>query len=215
MAMVISVVASKGGVGKTTLSAVLGDELKKNSSVVVLDCDCDQYSIQTIGEANIVKFDFVALKDSVEFANAIGQLKHEYDYIICDTAPHSHTEQLFLDILEVSDTVIGVTQPAPNDIIAFHKIMLHLLNTAKEYKSDQKQFALINKVENIASDIQNQSFTLINDLIAKDIEVLDTRFHNRAAFKAHGYFAEDPAKDKKKINEVERLVKELTEKGGV
>lgn len=209
MAVIISLVASKGGVGKTTVSAVLGDEFAKTGKTAVLDCDCDQYSIEGIGKAELVNFDYVKVEDSDDLMNAINHLKREYDYIICDTAPHSHTEKFFLDILKTSDAVIGVTQPAPTDILAFHKIMLNILKTAHDFNPKQKQLLLINRVENIASDIQKQSLELIDNLLADGISKLNTVFHNRAAFKAHGYFAEDPKKDKKKIEEVQTLVDEL------
>jgi len=215
MTKLISIVASKGGVGKTTVSAVLGDALAKKYKVAVLDCDCNQYSIEAIGEAGLVNFDYSTIENSKDFKSIISELKHEYDYIIFDTAPHSHTEELFLDILEASDTVIGVTQPSPNDVLAFHKIMLNLLSESLKYKPEQKQFLLINKVENIASDIQNQSFGLISEHLKNELIVLDTQWHSRAAFKSHGYFKEDEKKDKKKIKEVKNLIKELKEKGGL
>jgi cellulose biosynthesis protein BcsQ len=215
MSKIISIVASKGGVGKTTVSSVLAEELSKNFKVAVFDCDCDQYSIEAVSSSGLLNFNFMTIENEVELKDAIKNFKNEFDYIICDTAPHSHMSSFFLDILKTSDTVIGVTQPSPNDILAFEKIMLNVLDASRELSPRQRQFLLVNRVENIQSDIQKQSFELINDLLANKLNTLTSKLHNRAAFKSHGYFSVDQSKDVKKIKEVQSLVKELLDKGGL
>lgn len=215
MAKIIGSVASKGGVGKTTILACIASELAKNFRVAVFDCDNDQHSILELTKSNLLGFDYLEIKNEEEFKKAIKAVSKDYDYIFCDTAPHSHTDAFFLEIISSCDTVIGLTQPAPTDVLAFNKIMVNVLDESKKELTEQKQFLLVNIVEHVNSDIQKESFKLIDELFAERINVLNTRMHRRASFKAHGYFPEDPVKDKKKIIEVDNLVKELFEREGL
>ena len=203
---VIAVVASKGGVGKTTVSNVLAGLISPAGKVELWDTDCNQYSSETMSFSDLLSYPVVTVPDVKEFT---GRLKTtQADFIVVDTAPHSHDSDLFIQILNSADLIVGVTRPLPNDALAFEKIMLPVLSKIKT-----KKVLLLNQRNHIRSAIQNEAEGLINDRIGSEIEVLETALHHRASYAAIGYFEEDAKSDKKRIEESQKLLEELKENG--
>ncbi len=205
--MIISVVASKGGVGKTTVSNVIATLLSSDGFIVeLLDTDCNQYSSETMGFSGLLNYEVKTIPTVKELKNFLTNSKS--DYVVIDTAPHSHDSDLFIQILNTSDLIIGVTRPLPNDVFAFEKIMLPVLS-----KFNGKKALLINQRNHIQSAIQKESENLLIERINPEIEVLKTAFHTRASFASIGYFEADEKLDKKKNDEANALYQELKTKG--
>jgi len=203
---IIAVAASKGGVGKTTVSNVLAGLLSEEGfNVELWDTDCNQYSSETMSFSNLLPYKVRTVPTSKELEKLLKNSQE--DYIVIDTAPHSHDSELFIKILNSTDLVIGITRPLPNDILAFEKIMLPVLGKTKSQKA-----LLINQRNHIQSAIQKESENLIKERISPEIYVLETALHNRASYAAIGYFETDAQIDKKRIDETNLFFNELRNK---
>ena len=205
---IISIVASKGGVGKTTVSNVIAGMLNASGkSVALLDTDCNQYSSETTSFSDLLSYPVITVPSAAKFNELIKT--SEYDFIVIDTAPHAHDSDLFIHILSHSDVVIGVTRPLPNDALAFEKIMLPVLGKITK----PKKVVLINQRNHIQSAIQQAAEELIHEKIGSEISILNTVLHSRASYAAIGYFEVDGKADRKRIEETNRLQEELQKKG--
>jgi chromosome partitioning protein len=203
----IAVVASKGGVGKTTVSNVLaGLVAASGRSVELWDTDCNQFSAETMSFSDLLQYPVITLENETAFNGRVKESRA--DFVIVDTAPHAHDTALFAHILRQADAVIGVTRPLPNDVLAFEKIMLPLLGRIEKPKA-----LLVNQRSHIQSSIQQAAEELIRDRIGSELHTLKTPLHSRASYAAIGYFEADEKADKKRNEETASLEKELKEKG--
>lgn len=89
--MIIALVNSKGGVGKSTIAGNLAAWLlEKGNSVVLADCDPQRSSSEWIREAS-PEIDLIGFNTSDEVFEELPALKSQADYIIAD-GPGSQTE---------------------------------------------------------------------------------------------------------------------------
>jgi len=207
MPEVIAIGNSKGGVGKTTVTLALTDYLTKKlgKKVFVIDADNNQHSIEEFHQAGLIDFDFTTV-DSVARYNALNDVfdLKKYDYILIDTAPHSHTENLFDEILSDAEIVLTVIKPSPKDFLAFNKIMSSVLKHSKAKNQDQKQYLLINEVKHMMSNVQKESIEAIES--ENNVQVLKSTLGQRTYFESLGL---EKRTDRKAELEIEALSKEL------
>lgn len=89
--MIIAVVNSKGGVGKSTIAGNLVAWLhERGHRVILADCDAQQSSSEWIQEA-LPEIPVVRLSSSDEVLNELPVLREEADFVVCD-GPGSQTE---------------------------------------------------------------------------------------------------------------------------
>ncbi len=89
--MIIALVNSKGGVGKSTLAGNLVGWLQAQGHRVLLaDCDTQQSSSEWIAEA-LPSATIVRLANADQVLDELPQLAKEADYVVCD-GPGSQTE---------------------------------------------------------------------------------------------------------------------------
>lgn len=89
--MIVALVNSKGGVGKSTIAGNLVGWLNEHgSSVILVDCDSQQSSSQWIAEA-LPEVRVVRLETADEVLDELPVLGKEADYVVCD-GPGSQTE---------------------------------------------------------------------------------------------------------------------------
>ena len=89
--MIISLVNSKGGVGKSTLAGNLAGWLARHGrSVILADCDTQQSSSEWITEA-LPELQVVRLADADAVLDELPSLAREFDFVIAD-GPGSQTE---------------------------------------------------------------------------------------------------------------------------
>ena len=89
--MIIAVVNSKGGVGKSTLAGCLVAWLHElGHKVVLADCDSQNSSSEWIAEA-VPQVKIARFENADEVLEGLPQLRKEADYIVCD-GPGSQTE---------------------------------------------------------------------------------------------------------------------------
>lgn len=206
MAQFIAVGNSKGGPGKTTITVLLAEYIRKmtGAKVLVIDADDDQHSAEIVRKSNILQFDVVTVSTIAEY-NAIDITG--YDYIVVDTAPHSHFENLFYEIALDADLLITVAKPAPHDVLAFSKIMSNVLNTVKKDKPSQNQVIILNQVLTTMSNVQKEAISFFEDELSDNL--LDTRIMQRAYYSSFGF---EQREDPKASNEVTALLNELFDK---
>lgn len=86
LAKIIAGINFKGGVGKSTIIAILGSEFNNNETkAVVLNISLGQ-SAESINEIETIDFSSFAEVDStVSVSEVIAELSSEYDYIFLDT----------------------------------------------------------------------------------------------------------------------------------
>ena len=89
--MIISIVNSKGGVGKSTIAGSLVAWLhEQGRHVILVDCDTQKSSSEWICEA-FPEIRLVRLETVDEVLDELPELRTEADYVVCD-GPGSQTE---------------------------------------------------------------------------------------------------------------------------
>ena len=89
--MIISLVNSKGGTGKSTIAGSLAGWLAAHGrSVILVDCDSQQSSSEWMAEA-LPQVYVMRLTNADEVLNELPLLAHEADFVIAD-GPGSQTE---------------------------------------------------------------------------------------------------------------------------
>lgn len=89
--MIIAVVNSKGGVGKSTVAGNMAAWLHELGHTVVLaDCDSQNSSSEWIAEA-VPQVRVARYENADEVLEGLPQLRQEADYVVCD-GPGSQTE---------------------------------------------------------------------------------------------------------------------------
>jgi chromosome partitioning protein len=89
--MIIALVNSKGGVGKSTIAGNLVAWLhERGHKVILADCDAQQSSSEWIREA-LPEVPVVRLASADEVLDELPVLRQEADYVVCD-GPGSQTE---------------------------------------------------------------------------------------------------------------------------
>ena len=104
--MIIALVNSKGGVGKSTIAGNLAGWIQKQGrSVMLADCDTQKSSSEWVREA-CPEIELHRLETSDEILDELPSLKAQADFIIAD-GPGSQTE--------VSRACLLYTSPSPRD----------------------------------------------------------------------------------------------------
>ncbi len=89
--MIIALVNSKGGVGKSTIAGNLAGWIQKQGrSVILADCDMQKSSSEWLREA-APEIELYRLENSDEILDELPSLRAQADFIICD-GPGSQTE---------------------------------------------------------------------------------------------------------------------------
>jgi chromosome partitioning protein len=89
--MIIALVNSKGGVGKSTIAGNLAAWLhERGHKVILADCDSQQSSSEWIREA-LPEIPVVRLASADEVLDELPVLRQEAEYVVCD-GPGSQTE---------------------------------------------------------------------------------------------------------------------------
>lgn len=206
MAKFIALGNSKGGVGKTTVSLVITDYLANiGKKVLVIDADNNQHSIEEFKDAGLINFDF-EIVDSVKKYQSLADIYdiESYDYVLIDTAPHSHTETLFEAIIEDADIVLTVIKPSAKDYFAYNKIMFPVLTHAKKNNAEQEQFLLINLVKHLMNKSQQEAIEAIRS--DESVKTLDAMLYDRVFYETLGL---EHREDLKAQAEIKALMNEL------
>ncbi|WP_236959494.1 ParA family protein [Joostella atrarenae] len=109
MSNIILITHQKGGVGKSTLTFNLAQNLSKESKVAILDFDL-QGSLSQLSEL-ITDFDIFPFSENIEDI-----VEMDYDFIFIDTPPYlsNHLPQL----IKLADLIIVPTKAGILDLLA-------------------------------------------------------------------------------------------------
>jgi chromosome partitioning protein len=122
----IAFAASKGGVGKTTLTATFSVEASKKGRIALIDLDPQQSLAvwhETRGSPDNPHLIAVDLhSDAAKIASTIRQLGVEgYDYAFLDTPPGNVGRTL--QAVKISDLVVIPVRPSPIDLQAIDPVI--------------------------------------------------------------------------------------------
>jgi chromosome partitioning protein len=175
MPIIISSIASKGGVGKSTVALSMADALYQDgSSVLVLDTD-PQGTASEWAQAQEAEGPMVIGAPSAEkVEREMDRLGSSYDAVVIDGS--AQLQGATGSIIRVSDLVLMPIQPSPADIWATENIV-ELINERQEVVGEPAAGFVLNCVvagTNIASDVDE----ILSEF---DLPVMG-RFHRRVAF---------------------------------
>lgn len=170
MPKIILITHQKGGVGKSTLTFNLAQNIAANSSVAVLDFDL-QGSLSQLEEL-VTDFNIIPYQDKLE---SISEL--QYDFIFIDTPPYlsNHLAKL----ISISDLIIVPTKAGILDLLAI-KSTLAIIEQEKRTMDTLVVFNMIKPNTTLTLDILigleeynvKTATTHISDLVAFTRSVL-------------------------------------------
>ncbi|MBB1194419.1 ParA family protein [Flavobacterium sp. SOK18b] len=143
MPKIILITHQKGGVGKSTLTFNLAQNIAKSSKVAVLDFD-SQGSLSQLKEI-ITSFDIIPF---VEDINTI--LNLEYDFVFIDTPPYlsNHLPKL----INIADLILVPTKAGILDLLAI-KSTLKLIELEQKTNATLVVFNMIKPNTTLTLDI--------------------------------------------------------------
>ena len=143
MPKIILMTHQKGGVGKSTLTFNLAQNIAANSKVAVLDFDL-QGSLSQLEEL-VTDFKIITYQDKLE---SISEL--EYDFIFIDTPPYlsNHLAKL----ISISDLIIVPTKAGILDLLAI-KSTLAIIEQEKRTMDTLVVFNMIKPNTTLTLDI--------------------------------------------------------------
>jgi len=170
MSKIILITHQKGGVGKSTITFNLAQNISENAKVAVLDFDL-QGSLSQI--KSLVKgFDIIPYQESIDHIK-----NFDYDFIFVDTPPYL-SDQL-PELIQLADLIIIPTKAGILDLLAI-KSTIELIKD--QHKSEQSMivFNMIKPNTILTRDIQKElvdykiriAHTMLSDLVAFTRSVL-------------------------------------------
>ena len=170
MSKIILITHQKGGVGKSTLTFNLAQNISKNTKVAVLDFDL-QGSLSQLSDM-VTDFDIISFKGEIK---DIEQL--DFNFIFIDTP--SYLSNHLPDLIELADLIIVPTKAGILDLLAI-KSTIELIEQQKKTSQTLIVFNMIKANTTLTLDILigleeynvNIANTHISDLVSFTRSVL-------------------------------------------
>lgn len=126
MGKLILITHQKGGVGKSTLTFNLAQNISENASVAILDLDLQ-------GSLSSIK-DLVTDLDIIPYKGKIKEIQNlDYDFIFIDTPPY--LSQQLPELIQLADLIIIPTKAGVLDLLAIKSTIELIENDSKQEKS--------------------------------------------------------------------------------
>jgi chromosome partitioning protein len=207
MSKVIVLTNQKGGCGKTTTAIHLASGLANlNYKILVIDAD-PQHTARNWadGKEKRFKFEINILENSQRVDRLINLKNNFYDFIIIDCPPSVNSIVTYSSLL-VSDIAIIPLLCSANDLWALTKIV-QTIKEAKNHNPNLKERILINQYR----PKEKLTTGIIEAVQNFMIPILSSKLGSRIAFKESAAYGTTvyQLKDKKAIDEVESLTKEI------
>lgn len=141
---VIAVAGNKGGAGKTTLTVNLAAMLSSRQTVMILDADPQQSSMQwrEIADSQVN----LAVSDaSADLSSMAKAYRDSHEFVFIDCPPSVHAPQL-PEALVLADLVLIPVQPSPLDIWATVHIE-EAVDNARQVNPGLQALMVINQLE--------------------------------------------------------------------
>ena len=194
MPKIILITHQKGGVGKSTLTFNLAQNIATNSKVAVLDFDL-QGSLSQLEEL-VTDFKIIPYQDKLE---SISEL--QYDFIFIDTPPYlsNHLAKL----ISISDLIIVPTKAGILDLLAI-KSTLAIIEQEKRTMDTLVVFNMIKPNTTLTLDI-------LNGLEEYNVKIATTHISDLVAF-TRSVLLKGVSNDKNAQKQIDQLTEEILTK---
>ncbi|WP_405606227.1 AAA family ATPase [Polaribacter sp. Asnod1-A03] len=194
MSKIILITHQKGGVGKSTLTFNLAQNISKNAKVAVLDFDL-QGSLSQLKEL-VTDFEIIPFKDEIDDIP-----KLDYDFIFIDTPPYlsNHLPKL----IAIADLVITPTKAGILDLLAI-KGSLELIEHANKTSETLVVFNMIKANTTLTIDI-------LIGLEEYNVKIANTHISDLVAF-TRSVLVKGVKNDKNAQKQLDNLTKEILTK---
>jgi chromosome partitioning protein len=194
MPKIVLVTHQKGGVGKSTLTFNLAQNISKNAKVAVLDFDL-QGSLSQLKEL-VTDFEIIPFKDEIGDI-----LKLNYDFIFIDTPPYlsNHLPKM----IAIADLVIVPTKAGILDLLAI-KGSLQLIEAAQKTADTLVVFNMIKANTKLTIDI-------LIGLEEYNVKIANTHISDLVAFTG-SVLVKGVRNDKNAQKQLDNLTKEILTK---
>lgn len=191
---IILITHQKGGVGKSTLTFNLANNLAKKAKVAVLDFDL-QGSLSQI-KSKVTNFDIITFEGTTDEI-----LNLEYDFIFIDTPPYLSDK---LDsLMKIADLIIIPTKAGILDLLAI-KSTIDLIHSTNKTNSSLIVFNMIKPNTTLTLDI-------LLGIQEYSIEIANTHISDLVAF-TRSVLLNGVENDKNAQNQIDKLTKEVLQK---
>ena len=194
MSKKILITNQKGGVGKSTLTFNLAQNISENASVAILDLDL-QGSLYSIN-------DLVTKLDIIQYKGEISKIKKlDYDFIFIDTPPYLSNQ--LSELIQLADLIIIPTKAGILDLLAI-KSTIELIKTENK---QQKAIVVFNMIK------PNTTLTLdiLIGLEEYNISIAKTHISDLVAF-TRSVLVDGVDNDKNAQKQLDQLTKEVLTK---
>jgi chromosome partitioning protein len=194
MPKIILITHQKGGVGKSTLTFNLAQNIAANSRVAVLDFDL-QGSLSQLEEL-VTDFKIIPYQDKLE---SISEL--QYDFIFIDTPPYlsNHLAKL----ISISDLIIVPTKAGILDLLAI-KSTLAIIEQEKRTIDTLVVFNMIKPNTTLTLDI-------LIGLEEYNVKIANTHISDLVAF-TRSVLLKGVSNDKNAQKQIDQLTEEILTK---
>ena len=194
MPKIILITHQKGGVGKSTLTFNLAQNIAANSRVAVLDFDL-QGSLSQLEEL-VTDFKIIPCQDKLE---SISEL--QYDFIFIDTPPYlsNHLAKL----ISISDLIIVPTKAGILDLLAI-KSTLAIIEQEKRTMDTLVVFNMIKPNTTLTLDI-------LIGLEEYNVKIATTHISDLVAF-TRSVLLRGVSNDKNAQKQIDQLTEEILTK---
>lgn len=194
MPKIILITHQKGGVGKSTLTFNLAQNIAANSRVAVLDFDL-QGSLSQLEEL-VTDFKIIPYQDKLE---SISEL--QYDFIFIDTPPYlsNHLAKL----ISISDLIIVPTKAGILDLLAI-KSTLAIIEQEKRTIDTLVVFNMIKPNTTLTLDI-------LIGLEEYNVKIASTHISDLVAF-TRSVLVKGVSNDKNAQKQIDQLTEEILTK---
>ena len=191
MPKIILITHQKGGVGKSTLTFNLAQNIAANSRVAVLDFDL-QGSLSQLEEL-VTDFKIIPYQDKLE---SISEL--QYDFIFIDTPPYlsNHLAKL----ISISDLIIVPTKAGILDLLAI-KSTLAIIEQEKRTMDTLVVFNMIKPNTTLTLDI-------LIGLEEYNVKIANTHISDLVAF-TRSVLLKGVSNDKNAQKQIDQLTEEI------
>ncbi len=189
MAKHILITHQKGGVGKSTLTFNLAQNLCKEANVLALDLDL-QGSLSQIRQ---MATDFTISNDAI-----ILNTTHNFDFVFIDTPPYLSDK--LPELIKLADLIIVPTKAGVLDLLAIE-------STLELIKEEQKQLQTL-IVFNMIKPNTTLTQDVLNELKTINIKVANTQVSDLVAF-TRSVLVQGVTSDNKAQRQIDNLTKEV------
>ena len=172
---VISILNSKGGVGKTTLSIHLSTALAATAKVLLVDADSQGSALDWAAQRTVkARFPVVGLPKPT-LHREIPALSQGYDWVIIDGPPRAN--EIARSAIAASDVVLIPVQPSPFDVWAAQDI-IDIVTECSVLKPDLKIRFVINRLfpnTTLGAEVKEALGTF-------DVPMMDCAIRNRTEY---------------------------------